>query len=227
MPTLNTPIAANADDGFVVPGTSTFDASNVYISLGRPDWGGGQQYEHSWLRFTNITIPKMSIINTAYITVIVTQNSATSPTFTIKSNTADNATAPTTAADFTGRSRSTASTSWNPAGGQSAGASNQSPSISAVIKEITDRTGWASGNAILLLLDTTSTADNVIRYASLENTSYTEAYLYVDYSPLGKLVNIANPIVGLFEKMKRRTKLYQDLLAKGAIPLGKQELLPI
>lgn len=34
-------------------------------------------------------------------------------------------------------------------------------------------------------------------------------------------------VMGLFEKMKRHTKLYQELLAKRAIPLGNRELMPI
>lgn len=34
-------------------------------------------------------------------------------------------------------------------------------------------------------------------------------------------------VVGLFKRWQRRSSLYQELLAKGAIPLGRQELMPI
>jgi hypothetical protein len=57
----------------------------------------------------------------------------------------------TTAKDLTGRTRTTAKVSWAVPNWTTVGAKSQTPDLSAILNEIFSQTGWASGNAIVLI----------------------------------------------------------------------------
>lgn len=215
-------VSAAGDDGYAESGGG-FNNTNAYVMVGSNDPGGGAQTVHGFYRFTAITIDRLSPINSASVTLY--NCSTGGPAGNIYTYqgfvAADNQAAPTDKAGVWALSLASGYVTVNNPGSGTVVISGLATSLQSVI----DRTGWANGNAVVLKLqDNGSTGDR--KWTPGAYSGYA-ALLSVDYSPLGRAYQLVNPIVGLFERMKRRTKLYQDLLNQGAIPLGKRELLPI
>lgn len=105
------------------------------------------------LRFNNVTIPAGATITGAYIKffannqnykttnlTITGENSANSPAFTFAPQ------------NVSGRSRTSSSVSWTPSAWTNAGALQQTPALTAVIQQIVNISGWASGNSLSLII---------------------------------------------------------------------------
>lgn len=132
-------------------------------------------------RFPNINIPNGATIDSAKITFKAGASDSGSITMTIYAEDVDNASAPTNYATHqTARGNGTTATvSWTPSN-WAINLNYDTVDISTVIKEIIDRGGWSSGNAILILIDRNS--DNGERVArSYDNGSGYPA-LYIDWS---------------------------------------------
>lgn len=148
MTTFNASTAASSDDAMQSGSTVTLADFNL-----------GLYWSDYWigLRFLNVTIPAGAVISAATLTVTVVGTAGDDPDLRIYGQDADDAAAfTTTANDISGRPRTTAYTTWT-ATGIGAG-SKTSPDFAAVIQEIIDRAGWASGNDIALILDSQSGA---------------------------------------------------------------------
>ncbi len=114
------------------------------------------------VRFTNITIPQGATINRAFIqfankgdkapvagdVYITAQDADNGPTFT---STAFNISSRTQVNDSILWVGSTSST-WGTSAGGAAGAEQRTPDIKTVIQPVINRTGWAAGNALVVLL---------------------------------------------------------------------------
>lgn len=146
-PTLDLEVGASANDGYWMPDTE-----------GTDEWGwlcvgyippGGPGYLHSWVRFTNVTVPQGANITTAHLTYGAYGLWGT-PLTKIYANDVDNATNPTGATDAESRALTSAAVDWDPVGWES-GNFYDSPEIKTVIQEIIDRAGWSSGNALMIL----------------------------------------------------------------------------
>ncbi len=71
----------------------------------------------------------------------------------IEGQLAPNAAAFTSAkADLTSRTRTAAQVKWSPAAWSTAGEKRQTPDLSAILQEIIDQPGWASGNALVVII---------------------------------------------------------------------------
>jgi hypothetical protein len=132
------------------------------------------------LRFQNVTIPQGSTINTAVLSCYLVSTSYDSPDTTIYGDNADNSAAfTTTASDISNRTATTATVAYT--------ASNigtgykDTPDLSAVIEEITDRGSWSSGNALTLII-TGDSAGSVYRIRSYEGDSAQAPTLAIDYT---------------------------------------------
>ena len=139
-------VEASADDGREVSNTANNIVATSAPILDYPTttgrWGGA--------RFLNVAIPRSAQIISA--TVVATDTTGGRVIdVTIFAQAADNpATFNTTAADLSGRARSTASVEWDVA--STANGEETSPSIVSVIQETVDRSGYVSGNAIAIIL---------------------------------------------------------------------------
>jgi len=103
------------------------------------------------LRFANITIPRLSIINTAYVRQrIVTPTANDDPKMTIYGHDHDNSVDFAADPTVNGRAKTTASVPWVAA---ALGQGNwvNSPDLAAIIQEIVIRAGWASGQALTIV----------------------------------------------------------------------------
>jgi hypothetical protein len=171
MATLNLSIVAVEDDGWVsqtdpVPNQPLIDTTFV------GDYGADL---NSWFRYRNVTIPPGSIINTAVLTLTNDGSSTGSPTFKLRGYAEDNPTNPEDYNDAVARPKTTAQVTEAYAG-EANNTTHALPDISAVIQEIIDRPGWASGNALMLSLeDNGSTMSHFEFYAFASGGSGTKA----------------------------------------------------
>ena len=166
-------IAAGADDGKAsdvqssASTNSTYD-TNFSNSIALPFLGvqyDGDEVEYDYtagyFRFNNIVAEQGATVQSAYLKLNKRGGSFTSGVdndFYVAAYDADNQAAPTTAAGLNHSNYTTAEVTWNSAtdtgNGTLRSAANgtvlSSPDIKTVIQEILDRSGWSSGNSIVL-----------------------------------------------------------------------------
>ncbi|MGH7731273.1 MAG: PKD domain-containing protein, partial [Candidatus Eiseniibacteriota bacterium] len=108
------------------------------------------------LRFTNVTVPQGATVTNAYIQFEADEVQSEATHLTFKAQAADNATTFTSGSgNISTRPRTTASASWSPVAwtviGEQ-GANQRTPDLKAVIQEVVNRPGWASGNALAIII---------------------------------------------------------------------------
>lgn len=143
------------------------DDMEEYVVGGGVDWnssdiemtteGGGEQI--MGFRFTNVSIPAGAIITGAWMQFTADEANSEATTLTLRGEAADNS-AQYQDASFTvsSRTRTTASVNWNvPAWTvlQQKGDPQKSSDIKSVVQEIVNRSGWASGNALSIIINGT------------------------------------------------------------------------
>ena len=155
-------VSAGADDGRVTKATSS--ATIPTSGWGSPSTSGtnikvGSQDNESWpnywthylayFRFQNVTIAQGATISSAYFKPY--KSSYASVPLVIHGIDADNAAAPSAGSDLAASNFTSASVNWS----SSAGSGQQTSSdIKDIIQEIVGRSGWSSGNALVLAVVT-------------------------------------------------------------------------
>jgi hypothetical protein len=162
-------VGASADDaetnGYTWPGTTTFNGTADVLKLGV---GYNDVFHGSGVRFQTVPIPQGATIDSASISVKqISEYYLTEQTdITIYAQAVDSGAAWAQTTNEPGlATRTTASTQWNI--GTTAWVWKewyQSPDIKAVVKEITDRAGWASNHHLNLLIYNTSTDNKQYSY---------------------------------------------------------------
>ena len=145
---IDKPIAGTVNDGrvYFAGGQGYFFNDSVDVGIG----SGGTQI-HSFLRFTNVTIPQGALVTAASLTVTsISGNMAGTILTKVYANDEDNAIAPTTYAEYMAKSLTAAAVDWD-GPPWATDVEYTSPDISAVIQEIIDRPGWVSGNALMVM----------------------------------------------------------------------------
>jgi hypothetical protein len=174
--TVDVRVAASTDDGEERADRSMYLTSSDLELV----YDGGDQTVG--MRFTGVAIPQGASINNAYVQFQVDETPS-DPTFlTIHGAAADNAaTFGTADSDISNRDTTDAAVTWTPAPwpnrGQ-AGPDQQTPDIASIIQEIVNRPGWASGNALVIII--TGTGERVAE--SYDGDSSAAPLLHVDYS---------------------------------------------
>lgn len=170
-------VGASVDDmeENVTSGTNDDISSDIEICYdGFAGWVG--------FRFLNVTIPQGSTIDAAKLTVHGDENrSIGTVTATIYCRAADNCPAYVagTSAPLSGLARTTASASWTVAG-SSVCTNQDSADFKTVLQEVTDRAGWASGNALGVLLNSSNAQRRTFTAWDLDTTQ--ACLLTVDYT---------------------------------------------
>jgi hypothetical protein len=147
--TLERRIATSSDDA-EESATGSYAGSSTDLELVYD--GSNQQVG---LRFPNLTVPAGATITKAYVQFEAdeTQNEAT--TLSIRGQAADNALTFSSATKMSTRSRTTAAIAWTPSPWtlvSEAGVNQRTPDLTPVVQEIVGRPGWASGNALALII---------------------------------------------------------------------------
>ena len=179
MATLEVSVVAGADDGY------SDSAGGFTPALNNNVVGNISAVFDMWLRFLNVTVPVGATITSAYLEVYGFHNvNSIDVVSNIYANDADDATLPTTRATHEAKARTTAFTAWdNPAAWS--GATRQSDDLSAVIQEVVDRPGWASGNALMILWDDDGSPagpDNRLHASSYEHATHPAPLLHIEYT---------------------------------------------
>ncbi len=108
------------------------------------------------LRFNDVRIPKGVQISKASIEFTSNGSYSAETTGTIYGHDTDDApTFSNSNANITGRTKTSASTSWNAEAWANTGDFYQTDDIKEVIQEIVDRDGWCGGNSLALMLEGT------------------------------------------------------------------------
>lgn len=177
MPTLDLKPLATADDG------SRSDAgvwSGTAVLVGV----SGGIVRHSWFRFPAATIPQGATINVAHIILTAVNETGTNVASVIAGVDEDDHAAPTDDATWVTDHgiHTTATVQWDFA--NIASGTIQTPSLVAIIQEIVNRAGWASGNDIGIHIDDDGTAAaNFQTFEDFGAAGTGEAILHIEYGP--------------------------------------------
>lgn len=156
---LELEISTSADDAEEAVATTVVTLNDADLQLGED--GGLAQIVG--LRFPNVTIPTGAVVVNSYIQFEAAAGSLGNSSLVIFGEDADNATAFTaTNGNLSGRTTTTATVAWTPLDWEASGAAGpaeRTPSVSLILQEIIGRGGWASGNAVVLLISGTGQRD--------------------------------------------------------------------
>lgn len=201
-------MATDLSLGVVQDGTNDSAPTAGWAEASAEVSAGGYTPNYRWnaiFRFTGVTIPNGSTINSAVIKLYGGANWGSAPYDTIiRGDNVDNSGVLSITHCLTsGWAATTAAPTWRiPA--IVSDTQYSSASIAAIITEITSRVGWTSGNAICIAFDAanfpTSGTTNYMPFRSLEYSSGT-------YKPL-LVINYTEPaggiVVPVFNSQYRR-----------------------
>ena len=178
-------VASNGDDGFWY--SSTFNNSDTDVEIGN-DSGNSK---NAFFRFANVTIPKGYTIESAVIRFKARWNSAnTTCNLNCYFNTIDTAIAPTDATEANALDLTDA-VEWSGVAGWTGDESYDSPELKSILQLITDRAGWATGQALMVVIKDNSSSESAFRrtYSYEWSGAGESATLIVTYSdPFDKTI---------------------------------------
>jgi hypothetical protein len=172
---------------------STVGLNSVDLELVLNTEGGVTGNQTVGLRFTGVAIPQGAQIASAYVQFKTAETGSTPTTLTIYGEAADNAAAlAATTGNFSSRSRTAASTIWSPPAWNTVnevGTAQRTSDMAGVVQEIVSRPGWASGNALMLVI--TGTGKRVAK--SFDGDAAGAPLLHVVYTAAGTPTPTATP----------------------------------
>jgi hypothetical protein len=185
--TNDTLVVSSADDAEenVTNGAVSVTSSDLELTW---DDHTGNFNQLVGMRFAGIDIPAGAVINNAWIQFTAEKTTNRVGSLTIKAEASDDAATFTAGANsnISLRGKTSASVSWNPPDWtvlNEAGANQRTPNIASLIQEVVNRSGWASGNALAVIIsgntgervayswDGANTAGN-LNYAPLLHVEY-------------------------------------------------------
>ena len=189
-------LAQGADDVIMLDpaidtqaGTSTDDADESWSgTIDLTDtkvltWGGGSGGSTAGIRFGSVPIPAGATIVASYLSVLLYNSGVDSPSIDIYAEDGDSpGTFTSTTNDITNRTKTTAKTAWSDT--DLALTWQGSPSLNDVIQEITDRPGWASGNALAFILDPVGSRSDFY-FRSYDHAAANAPKLHTEYATGG------------------------------------------
>jgi len=132
------------------------------------------------IRFPDLDIPRGATITNAYLEFTSYEAYSDDIDLTINSHSVDNSSAfASNNYNISSRSKSNASVNWNNIETWGSNTAYQSPDISALLQEITDRTGWSQNNAISFIL---TGANGNRRAYSYDGNPNRATLLHVEFS---------------------------------------------
>jgi hypothetical protein len=149
--TLEVRVVASSDDAEErVSGSVSLGSSDLEFVF---DGGGDQTVG---MRFNAVTIPPGANIVNAYVQFQVDEVNSVPTSLTIEGEATENATTFSgSSGNISSRSRTASFVSWDPAPWTTkgdAGPDQQTPDIASIIQEIVNRSGWSSGNSLVIII---------------------------------------------------------------------------
>ena len=183
MPTVNYQVAATADDGVELTSSGTW--VNTQIAIGRVD-SLGYGLLATVTRFLNVAVPKGATIDSA--TYTITELNKGSGSFTVnakvRAQAVDDAAAPSSTNKPSGMSFTSAGVDLDINSSDWVADQETAVTITAVIQEIVNRAGWASGNDINIVIvdDGTTAGDKNLGFYDYAGSTSKAAKLDITYS---------------------------------------------
>lgn len=179
-------VLAGADDGSTymeayITGSQDLDAVGYYSGYG--------SIVEAWRRFDNVTIPKSATITECYLRVYAGgYGNGTDTHLGVYFNNADDAENPADYSEFSGKAL-TGKIDWDVSSAWTIGTWHNSPELKTILQTVVNRSGWASGNALMVIIkdDGSGTGeDNNIQIQSYDYGPGTyEAELHVTWEAAG------------------------------------------
>ena len=181
MTTIDTQIAATADDGLWNAGASEFATTYAQNALG--DDGGN---ESSMFLYFTVTIPVGATINAAYLELRAHASRNDDINFHIYGHDAANAAAPTSGAEYDGAPVTTANIAVAWTTNTVAGTFYQMDSMVTVVQELVDSYDYSAGARIGFLLKSDGhTLNKRQGWTDYSNSAATSAKLHIEYTAGG------------------------------------------
>jgi PKD repeat protein len=134
-------------------------SGTIYVNSGDLELvTDGSAVQTVGIRWTGLAIPNGAIITAAYIQFAAREAQSETTNLTLRAEASDNAASfGSSAFNVSARPRTTASVPWTPVAwvAGEAGANQRTPDLRLVIQEIVSRPGWASGNAVAVIVNGT------------------------------------------------------------------------
>ncbi len=115
------------------------------------------------IRFTGVDIDQGTTINSAYIQFTDDEGGTGTVNLTIRGEDRNNASDFSTSDyDVSDRTTTSASVSWSPndwSNNGESGSDQETPNLRTIVQEIVDRGGWSNGNAMVFIIEGTSTSN--------------------------------------------------------------------
>src|SRR5439155_1311209 len=176
------PVAASTDDAEqrISNGNVNLTSTSLQLVV------DGSNQQIVGVRWPGIPILKGATISAAYIQFTAKSSESSANTLTIAGQADDNAATFASATNnVSSRGLTTARTSWSSAAwtsGETA-AAERTPDLTAIIQEIVNRPGWASGNALAIIISGTATG-NRTGY-TYDGSSTSAPLLHIEYLGVG------------------------------------------
>lgn len=152
-PVVTSQVISSADDAEEAVSSGSMNLSSSDLELG----ADGTTNQFVGMRFTNISVPRNASILNAYVEFEVDETGSDPTSVLVQGQASDNAPAfSSSTGNISNRTRTTAQVPWNniPAWTVT-NAKWQTPNISSIIQEIVNRSGWNSGNSIVIIINGT------------------------------------------------------------------------
>ena len=176
MPTVNLAITDTADDGTEFGTGALFQSDSVSWNAGFNSMFGVTAT--AFLRFLGVDVPNGATVSDATLTVTVVSITGTPDTtwFGVDEDDVAQFASP-------GNLPTSATTTTASVDGDPPGTGVQSFDVTAIVQEIIDRAGWASGNAMAFVCkDNAGSGNNLWQGEDLEDGGGGEASLEITYT---------------------------------------------
>lgn len=177
------PVAAS-DDGMIWDPAPNFYDGNGHIRFGKSDVNPTQWF-YAFIRFPNVTIPNNYNITAAYLKLTAYKDNAQTTVSTlIHCNAVDDAVAPTSHAEYLALAL-TSGTAWTSIPAWVDGTQYDSIDFAAELQAVVSRAGFASGQAVMVLIKDNASSNSAGRSASdvVWNTGLEVPELHVEWGP--------------------------------------------
>jgi hypothetical protein len=178
-------IAAGTDDWEQLDGGGMRSSSSSDIEMPYEDTGRGDK-QISGLRFVDVKVPNGANITSAYLEFVCdeTKGGTERVSLLFEGELAPDAAAYTGSTNFATKTKTSATVTWDVEDWTSTGQISQSEDISAIVQEIVTQAGWASGNALTIMVsDNPANPSQGVRCAEAYDGSVAQAaLLHIEFS---------------------------------------------
>ncbi len=138
----------------------------------------GSRQQTVGMRFTGVAVPQGATVTNAYVEFTTDETNSGTTNLTFRAQDADDPPAFGSGSnDITARPVTSASVAWSPSAWNTVGQKHQTPNLAPVIQEVVGRSGWVSGNAMVIIV--TGTGERTAE--AYEGSASQAALLHIEY----------------------------------------------